>query len=146
MESHIYCYTYIKVTVKKTLSPKQRLLILENMLLILMLIIKSLSIRTTNIFFPIAVLALTCIGLEERGLGKDTASWVFPNYSKINLCLTLTFMYLKARFLVSFYTAGTLWISRHGQTIFFITWSLLGIPIDFLWSFLLFHTASAVYE
>ena len=92
------------------------------------------------------MLALTCIGLEERGLGKDTASWVFPNYSKINVCLTLTFMYLKARLLVSFHTEGKLWISRHGQTVFFITLSLLEIPIGFLSSFLLFHTASAVYE
>ena len=59
METPIYCVTYTKVTVKKvqlnvareyvtSLSPKESLLILENVLLILMLIIKSLSIKATK--------------------------------------------------------------------------------------------------
>ena len=91
------------------------------MLLILVLIIKSLSKKTTKFtkfFFPIAVFALTCIDLDERGFGKDTASRVFPNSSKINVFLTLKCMYLKAILLVSFHTAGTLRLSCHGQTIF----------------------------
>ena len=59
METPIYSFTYTKVTVKETqlnvacwyvasLSPKERLLILENVLLILVFIIKPLSIKTTK--------------------------------------------------------------------------------------------------
>ena len=70
MESHIYCYTYTNVTVKKTFSPKERLLILENMLLILMLIIKSLSIRTTNIFFSNRSVGLNMHWLGGKGFGQ----------------------------------------------------------------------------
>ena len=127
-----------------SLLPKERLLILENVLLILTLIIKSLSIRTTKFFFSNRSIGLImhCLG----GVGKDTASWVLPNYSKINVCLTLNLMYLKARLSVSCHTAETLCLSCHGQTIFFITLSLLEIPIDFIWSFLMFHTASAACE
>ena len=123
------------------------------MLLILVLIIKSLSKKTTKFtkfFFPIAVFALTCIDLDERGFGKDTASRVFPNSSKINVFLTWKCMYLKAILLVSFHTAGTLRLSCHGQTIFniffFITLSLLETPVDFLDSSFLFHIACAMYE
>ena len=63
------------------------------MLLILTLIIKSLSIRTTTFFF-----SNRSIGLNMHWLGsfgKDAACWVLPNYSKINVCLTLNLMYLK---------------------------------------------------
>ena len=126
-----------------SLSPKERLLILENVLLILTLIIKSLSTRTTKFFFSIRSIGLNMHWLG--GFGKDTASWALPNYSKINVCLTLNLMCLKARLLVSCHTVETLWISCHGQTIFFITISLLEIAIHFLWSFLLFHTASAFF-
>ena len=69
--------------------------------------------------------------MEESGFGKDTTSWVFPNYSKINACLTLKFMYLKARLLVSFHTAGTFWLSCHGQTIFNIV--IFGYLCQFSW-------------
>ena len=96
---------------------KVGLLILGNVLLILVLIIKSCSLKITkftNFSFPLAVLALTCIGLEERGFGKDSTTWFFPNYSNLTVCLTLTFMYLKARLLVSFHAAGTFWLSCHG--------------------------------
>ena len=99
-----------------------------------MLIIKPLNIKRLsllNFSFPIAVLSLTCIDLEERGFSKDTTSWVFPNYSKINACLTLKFMYLKARLLVSFHTAGTFWLSCHGQTIFNIV--IFGYLCQFSW-------------
>ena len=77
-----------------------------------------------NFYFPIAVLVLTCIGLRKRGFEKDTTSWVSLNYSKISVCLTFSFIYLKARLLVSFHEAGRLWLRCHGQNYFQQVFSL----------------------
>ena len=79
VETPIYCFTYTKVNVKKTqlnvarqyvtsLSPKERLLILENVLLILVLIIKSLSIKTTK--FTKFFFSHRSIGLKMHLLGR----------------------------------------------------------------------------
>ena len=83
------------------------------------------KLNLLNFSFPIAVLALTCIGVE------NTTSCFFPNYSKINVCFTLKFMYLKAKLLVSFHTGGTYDFRVTVKPFFNIV--IFGGPYKFSW-------------